>query len=591
MRFSVPRSTSPSPVRRQQQRPSKSSFGLLVDYDSSDDSDSDGTASDDSFCYGSESEVPKPPIKQRVRMKTTAEQRQIEDTVAAIRLRTRHHDPYEEWEKQTRKDAFRTARKKQIVIQSQIHAEQDKARSQEALRLADLHARQMADVQAQLSTLKLKQQKEEDHLRQGWKERDKLLWQRIDSGIKLEEDKVRARLEAERKAREEEERKRQEEETQRRQLEEKRRKEEEDKRKALEDATRQRLEEEKRNTEAEKQRIQDEKDRTDRLAAEEQFRKAVGLTTPQYDWQNARSILMTLKANTMKPIKAEKAKKSAWGEQRRKITPKIGQLTNDPKSIREITDFIHDQILMPPQRHPPMLYTGLLASLGKIILMQAETEVTAEKKAAIPLAQVVFTLLDRLETFPDIFFAQIVRRCGGWAIPCDLPQADFDGRPWADDAERKKMLGFRRSSVQPDEVLNSGGTKPFVLEPIVEYMNRISGIMRVYFHILKIPPQTRPMHPMFQLPRCWTWLSRILSDRPLLESPVAAQLIYTALDVLGSHALQVWGNQWVKILELIYTGVTTGFAEGRLIGGTSAAGHSARTRVQMEVERIMADAR
>jgi hypothetical protein len=31
---------------------------------------------------------------------------QINDTVAAIRLRTRHHDPYEEWAKRTRIDAF-----------------------------------------------------------------------------------------------------------------------------------------------------------------------------------------------------------------------------------------------------------------------------------------------------------------------------------------------------------------------------------------------------------------------------------------------------------------------------------------------------
>jgi hypothetical protein len=38
--------------------------------------------------------------------RSPAEQRHVEDTVAAIRLRTRHHDPYEEWEKQTRKDAF-----------------------------------------------------------------------------------------------------------------------------------------------------------------------------------------------------------------------------------------------------------------------------------------------------------------------------------------------------------------------------------------------------------------------------------------------------------------------------------------------------
>ncbi|KAF7364869.1 hypothetical protein MVEN_00357200 [Mycena venus] len=590
MRFSVPRSLSPSPVRRQQRR-SKSTFGLVEDSDESDFSESDGVDSDDSFCYGSESEVPKPPIKPRVKIKTTAEQRHIEDTVAAIRLRTRHHDPYEEWEKQTRKDAFRTARKQQTAIQLQIHDELDKARSEEARRLAALHARQMAEVQAQLTTLKLQQQKEEDKLRQGWQARDKLLWQRIDSVIKLEEDKVRARLEAERKVREQEERKRQEEEMQRRQLEEKRRKEEEDKRKAQEDAERQRMEEAKRKEDEEKQRIQDEKEKTDRLAAEGEFRKAAGLTTAQEDWRNARSIRMALKTNTMVPIKSVKANKSAWGEQRRKITPKIGQLTNDPRAIREITDFIHDQIIMPPQRHPPMLYTGLLSSLAKIILMQAETEVTAEKKSAIPLAQVTFTLLDRLETFPDIFFAKLVQRCGAWPIPCAVPNADYDGRPWTDDTERTKVMGYRRSALKNDDINDDGVRKPAPFETIVEYMNRISGIMRVYFHILKIPPQSRPMHPMFQLPRCWTWFARILGDRTLLESPVAAQLIYTALDVLGSHALEVWGHQWVKMLELIYAGVTVGFAEGRFIGGTTAAGTSARTRVQIEVERIMTSAR
>ncbi|KAF7348263.1 hypothetical protein MSAN_01779900 [Mycena sanguinolenta] len=203
--------------------------------------------------------------------------------------------------------------KKQTAIQSQLLAEQDRARSQESRRLVDLHSRQMAEVQTQLSNFKLKQQTEENRLRQGWQERDRLLWQRIDSVIKLEEDKVRERLEAERKVREQEERKKQEEEAQRRQLEEKRRKEEEDKRKALEEANRQRLEEEKRSAEVERQRIQDEKERTERLTAEAEFRKAAGLTTPQADWKNARSILTTLKTSTMKPIKAEKAKKSAWG--------------------------------------------------------------------------------------------------------------------------------------------------------------------------------------------------------------------------------------------------------------------------------------
>lgn len=38
--------------------------------------------------------------------RSPAERRHVEETVAAIRLRTRHHDPYEEWEKQARKDAL-----------------------------------------------------------------------------------------------------------------------------------------------------------------------------------------------------------------------------------------------------------------------------------------------------------------------------------------------------------------------------------------------------------------------------------------------------------------------------------------------------
>ena len=37
---------------------------------------------------------------------TPAERTQIEETVAAIRLRAQHKDPYEEWERQARKDAY-----------------------------------------------------------------------------------------------------------------------------------------------------------------------------------------------------------------------------------------------------------------------------------------------------------------------------------------------------------------------------------------------------------------------------------------------------------------------------------------------------
>jgi nucleoporin GLE1 len=55
--------------------------------------------------------------------------------------------------------------------------------------------------------------------------------------------------------------------------------------------------------------------------------------------------------------------------------------------------------------------------------------VTAEKRSAIPLAQVTFNLLESLEHFPTIFFAKLVQRCGGWPIPFVVPQVDLDGNP------------------------------------------------------------------------------------------------------------------------------------------------------------------
>lgn len=46
------------------------------------------------------------PYSAKREPRSPAERRHVEETVAAIRLRTRHHDPYEEWEKQARKDAL-----------------------------------------------------------------------------------------------------------------------------------------------------------------------------------------------------------------------------------------------------------------------------------------------------------------------------------------------------------------------------------------------------------------------------------------------------------------------------------------------------
>lgn len=161
------------------------------------------------------------------------------------------------------------------------------------------------------------------------------------------------------------------------------------------------------------------------------------------------------------------------------------------------------------------IYPALASSLAKAILLQAETEVIAEKRAAGPLAQVTFNLLQTLPEFGSIFFAKLVQRCGGWPIPTAVPHYDHEKRPWKSNEEYTKVSGWRKST-------NADGT-----ESLEDHVNRISALMRVYFNIIKLSCMANSVDAMFQMPRCWVWFSRIMNEKRLLGEPVGAQLIYS----------------------------------------------------------------
>lgn len=164
-----------------------------------------------------------------------------------------------------------------------------------------------------------------------------------------------------------------------------------------------------------------------------------------------------------------------------------------------------------------LLHIAILSSLAKAILMQAETEVTAEARTAEPLAKVTVRLLSATQEFGEIFHARLVQRVGGLAIPLVVPTTDYDGRPWANEQELRKAMGYRKGATGEDTETTS------------EYCTRISGIMRVYFHVLKLRPSKGPLHRMFQVPRYWVWFARMLGGqyRPLLGTPGSAFLIHS----------------------------------------------------------------
>lgn len=197
------------------------------------------------------------------------------------------------------------------------------------------------------------------------------------------------------------------------------------------------------------------------------------------------------------------------------------------------------------------MYIALLSSLSKAILLQAETEVTAEKKSAIPLAQVTTNLLMALPGFADIFWAKLCQRAGGWPVPIVVPAKDSDGTTFTEDA-RRKALGYRDAE-----------------ETLAEYTSRVTGMMRVYFQILAIPVD-QPLDPIVRLPRYWTFFSRILKDPQMLESPVVPQVLYSESHYLRIESVLIRSfsrTGCMRVLGLRCVGPTVDPSSSALIRG------------------------
>ena len=117
-------------------------------------------------------------------------------------------------------------------------------------------------------------------------------------------------------------------------------------------------------------------------------------------------------------------------------------------------------------------------------------------------------MLGTLNKFPDIFWAKLVGRAGGWPVPCIVPDKEHDGSPYPDEKAKYKALGYRSKE-----------------ETLAEHTTRVSGMMRVYFQVM-CAPVPNALDAKFRSQRYWTWFARILSEPLLLDSPVAAECIY-----------------------------------------------------------------
>lgn len=164
-----------------------------------------------------------------------------------------------------------------------------------------------------------------------------------------------------------------------------------------------------------------------------------------------------------------------------------------------------------PQHSGDALYYALCSALSKAILLQAETEATADKATARPIALLAMRMVQEMRDFGQIFLAKLVQRAGGWVFPAALPSQDVDGTSFTQETYAKAS-GYRK------------GDGPNGLETSAEYNRRVEGIMRVYFHMVFMAPNTQAPR-LFSTPNYWTYFARMLGQPKLYKEGLAPLLL------------------------------------------------------------------
>jgi nucleoporin GLE1 len=143
------------------------------------------------------------------------------------------------------------------------------------------------------------------------------------------------------------------------------------------------------------------------------------------------------------------------------------------------------------------IYPSALSALAKVIILQAETEVTAKLDTATPLAAVVINLFN-IPGFDEVLWSKMVIRTGGWLIGHCVTR-----HPGQDEKSFRKMAAYREDEVPTDR------------------QTRIGGVLSLYFAISTSSRATRMLPAPFWPTKIWSFFARLVGDARLLRQTMA----------------------------------------------------------------------
>lgn len=313
----------------------------------------------------------------------------------------------------------------------------------------------------------------------------------------------------------------------------------------------QELEERKaREAELKRQKEQELKDQLEREKKEQEALKLLGIDlscveSARKDYERWYSTMQQIKSTVLPAVSSNERFKTVCRQAKRKITPKVGQLTNGSRQIEKVIMELGD-VLRETRKTGQEVYLWACNHLSKALIKQAETEVTAKLSTVYPLARLVVGLI--LVGYPElgeILMARLVKKC--YFVAAYRPMAT-EGM---DEGEYRKLLGYKPENSSQEE------TK-------IQYNNRMAGIVALFAAIKQTdlndvvpslkgttdPKRFQRIPSELRLDSSWNWISTMLKP-PMIGLTPSPRVITSFLEVSAGRLFEVYGIQFIKLLKSI----------------------------------------
>ncbi|KAK9373879.1 GLE1-like protein-domain-containing protein [Lipomyces chichibuensis] len=250
-------------------------------------------------------------------------------------------------------------------------------------------------------------------------------------------------------------------------------------------------------------------------------------------------LILYIKSDILAPVASDKALKTYCSTNKRKVKPKLGQLTNSRQQIRKILGELN-VIIDEAKEKSDLCYNWLLNFLSKSIVSQAETETTVSPMSAFPLGTLAVFMMSKHDKLRDLLIARIVKKCPyviGYS--CSI-----------DTEEGRIRMGYKRIEGK--------------WEDDAMYCERMGGIASVWGVMTQIgfPLNSNISHP-YPLYHSWTFISRMLNLPPASLTNAHFTVMASWWELTARRFLIAYGREGQKLLTTVWDAWTRAASDRR----------------------------